>query len=128
MGFPKGIEIHQTMMSGLTGQRQPDVAKLATDLVEDLRGQDDVMARDDQAALIDDAIAATGEGPSAEIGEHNLVGSLGNALGSVGRFVWKHKGKLAGIPASAYGVLSWMVEKEIMISTFLAAYQGPMAA
>lgn len=80
MGMPEGVKIHDKMMSGLTGQRDRATATLATEIANALKGETDVMSAEDQAALADDAAAARGKGPSAQIGEQSLIGSLGNAF------------------------------------------------
>jgi hypothetical protein len=132
MSLPDGVDVHEKMLSGLTGTRKPNARAAAGALINDLAGKSDVLAEEDQAALADDLGAALGTGPSAEIGEVRLLAGLGNALLSLGKFVWKHKAAIVSgtvsLVGSGYAALSWAVSHEVAVSVFLKAYQGPYAA
>lgn len=118
MGFPNGAEVHQTMLSGLTGTRNRAAVEAAEPLVTALEGKDTVLAPEDQQALQDDLAGAKGEGPSAEIAERRLVGGIRNFIAAVGRKAYSAaKGGTALL--LAHDIPAWILGNQTAIGAVL---------
>jgi hypothetical protein len=123
-GFPNAVEIHEKMLSGLTGTRNRNAVGAAERVVESLARNPNVLASEDQQAMADDLAGAKGEGPSAEIAERRLVARLTNMLNAIGRKCYF--GAKAGTTVLlSHDIPAWLLNEQLAISKLITLAQGP---
>lgn len=123
MGFKNGADIHAQAMSGLTYD-SVSLPLEAREIVASLEGRNTILDVEDQAAMQDDLAAATGEGPSAQIGSIRLRARLWNLMGAIGRASWQGA-QWGALVIGASDLSAWVIGNQTAIGKFLIWAQGP---
>ncbi len=130
MGFENAAALERQMREGVTGERNRQLLDAAREVVAVLADHPEAIAQEDYETLQDEAEAAKGSGPSAEMAENDLNNRLWNMLGAVGRKArtWVVRGVGGGGAALlAHDFIQFLLGNETIVMTYLRIAQGSAA-